>query len=97
MVQICSRGSETRKLVSVKWVVDQESFVGSFWTLSGESATEYAGANMIKRVLNEEKTVKWVVFLDSPLPAPAAAENGRIGGGLSPLILRGEGAPLLHS
>ena len=33
----------------------------SFWTLSGESATEYAGANMIKRVLNEEKTVKWVV------------------------------------
>ena len=61
MVQICSRWSETRKLVSVKWVVDQESFVGSFWTLSGESATEYAGANMIKRVLNEEKTVKWVV------------------------------------
>ena len=43
------------------WVVYQESFVGGFWTLSGESATEYAGANMIKRVLNERKNVKWVV------------------------------------
>ena len=86
--------------------------MGGFWTLSGESATEYAGANMIKRVLNEEKTGFCEVGCGLGLPAPctprpstlggpaapAPAENGRIGGGLSaPLILGGEEAPLLPS
>ena len=92
------------------WI--RSRFWGCFWTLSGESATEYAGANMIKRVLNEEKTGLCEVGCGLGLPAPcaprpstlggpaapAAAENGRIGGGLSaPLILGGEEAPLLPS